>query len=323
MKKQRNLFLPKENRMKDAKQRCAALLLRQGTRRMCMLLCLMAALYLACTLSYEEYMQPLPLALPHQPTKFVLVTALYDLHRADRSFEGSYIPWFRRTLRKLSHAASATVVFCKDRLVADEAHASATGHAIVVLEDNYPLSGMVEAVQPILQKRALSAKAWHPEWMNRDYILLQFSKFRWLQRAMRMLPGEQAFFWVDAGVSRFLLLGQRSMNFPLLVRPGLVSAQSNLGEIPANASALGECMGCRTNIFKGTLFGGDRGAVEWMSSSMLKILSDDFVKNGIMDNEQAGMALLYSRSPQRFNLLFDRDFLGRRHGMQTCHFICL
>ena len=130
---------------------------------------------------------PLDIALPHQgPVKFVLVTALYNLHRKDRSFRGSYLPWFQRTIRKMSGAASQTVVFCNDRLVADLARgaaAAAAGKIIVVLEEDYPLSHMRASVQPILQKKGGAGDdgGWHPEWMNEDYILLQFSKFVWLQ----------------------------------------------------------------------------------------------------------------------------------------------
>ena len=268
---------------------------------------------------YTHDETPLRIALPHQsPVKFVLVTALYDLHRTDRSFEGSYLPWFRRTIRKMSGAASQTVVFCKDRLVADEAKRA--GRVIAVLEENYPLWHMRNAVKPILRERAAGSNAWHPEWMNPDYILLQFSKFRWLQYAMELLPEDETFFWVDAGLSRFLLLGQRSMKFPLLLRPGLISVQTQLRKVPLNATQLGGCMGCRRNVFKGGLFGGQSQVLSWLCGRMIAILREDFVAKGVMDNEQAALALLYSRSPERFNLLFEENFVGRE---AACDFICI
>lgn len=289
-------------------------------------LAVLVATILGC-LAYlygDEMMQPLPLALPHQPASqnFVLVTALYDLHRADRSFEWSYMPWFERTVRKMLCASRAMVVYCKERRVADAARRFDTKKNLVtVLEENYPLSGMVPAVQPILRERSrLSKTGWHPEWMNDDYILLQFSKFRWLQHAAGIFQNCTLLFWVDAGSSRFLLPRQRALNFPLLAVPGRISVQTVFSEKPANASALGKCMGCRLNLFKGTLFGGFREDVLWLSEQMLLILKDDFVARKVMDNEQAALALLYSRFPERFNLLFPRDFVGEAG---SCGFVCI
>lgn len=277
---------------------------------------------------------PLKLALPHQhaATRFVLVTALYDIHREDRSFEASYLPWFRRTMQKMSAAASHAVVFCSERRVADAARSVGGHHLVVtVLEDRYPLSSLVGRVEPII---LLAGKRGNrsPEWTNKDYILLQFSKFRWMQHAMQLFKDEEEendsammFFWVDAGISRFLLLGQDAMKFPLLISPGRISVQTIFPtrESFANASSsLGECMGCQKNIFKAGIFGGARKDVLWLSERMLHILEHDFIAKGVMDNEQAGLALLYSRFPERFNILFESDFVGEQ-SWWGCNFICI
>lgn len=270
---------------------------------------------------------PLKLALPHQPIRFVMVTALYNLHRTDRDFKSEYMPWFSTTLRKFSKCAHQIVVFCNDRAVADRARESAA-NAIVVIEENYPLHGMVDEVKPILRKMAPTQNPWNQEFNNKDYILLQFSKFIWLQKAVDLLSkegaeGDESFFWVDAGISRFLLFGQEYANFPLLLKPGLVSVQSAMKTVPKNATSVGDCMGCLRNIFRGTLFGsGSREALSWLKDGMLKVLKEDFIGKGIMDNEQAGIALLYSRFPERFNLLFQEDFVGRE-ASSSCNFICI
>lgn len=108
-----------------------------------------------------------------------MITALYDLHREDRGFD-SYLPWFEDTL---SSIPAPFVVFCRDRRVADAAWRARYSQGLenitaVVLEEDYPLAGLVERVQPMLLNRSLTSKDWHPEWFNKDYILLQFSKFR-------------------------------------------------------------------------------------------------------------------------------------------------
>jgi hypothetical protein len=284
--------------------------------------------------------KPMPIAPPHQQGRkiqFAMVTALYDLHRADRSFDASYMPWFEATMKTIAPSSSYTVVFCKERRVADAARRSLS-KTITVLEENYPLANMAEMARPII---ARSSAQLDPsgreavEWTNKDYILLQFSKFRWLKKAMELVPSEECnyFFWVDAGISRFRWRQwwwsgsvQKYINFPLLVKNESISVQTifqGLMEIPKNLSTLGECMGCRRNIFKGGLFGGSREGVAWLADKMLDdVLEKDFLGNGVIDNEQAAFALLYSRYPDRFNILFPSDFLGDNSEV-SCNFICL
>lgn len=232
----------------------------------------------------------LELALPHQrdATRFVLVTALYDIHQT----EHSYMAWFQRTIRKFSGAATMhTIVFCKERRVADAAwQAKRNGGLVTVLEEKYPLSNLAETVQPAI--------GW------------AFSKFRWMQRATQMFVEEEKFFWVDADISRFLLLGQTTMGFPLLLKRGKISVQTVFPSQEAlqNASSA---------MFQAGIFGGHREDVLWLSEQMLLLLLEiDFIARNVSDC----MALLHSRFPERFNILFASDFVGESMG---CNSICI
>ena len=133
---------------------------------------------------------------------------------------------------------------------------------------------------------------------------------------------EDRFFWVDAGASRFLSDDQHAIHFPDLVTPGKLSIQTIYDDpqtFPSNSSEFAKCIGCGLNLFKGTIFGGDRDTVLWTSEKMLNILHNDMLTAGIMDNEQAGFALLYSLFPHKFRILFpEKDF-----GRNKCNFVCI
>ena len=93
------------------------------------------------------------------------------------------------------------VVFCNDRQVADAAWASRRqvgleNFTVVVLEETYPLSHLSAEVERLLLVHgAPSGKESYPEWSNRDYILLQFSKFRYFF-GEHVLCSECLFYWL-------------------------------------------------------------------------------------------------------------------------------
>lgn len=88
--------------------------------------------------------------------------------------------------------------------------------------------------------------------------------------------------------------------------------------MPSGPEEFSSCMGCGLNLFKGTIFGGDRDAVMWASHEMLNILHRDFIGAETIDNEQAGLSLLFSRFPQRFRILFPGNGFE-----QDCSFVCI
>ena len=255
-----------------------------------------------------------------------LVTALYDIHRRDRPFD-QYLPWFERTLQ----FPFRMVIFCKERRVADLAWAVRRGLGLselttVVLEDDYPLKHLAPAVASLLDAHKEETSRWSPERNNGDYILLQYSKFQWLLEAMRMqgrLGEKQVFFWVDAGISRFLTRGQTSLRFQTMASNNSMSVQTvfqSEADLPSHEE-FAKCIGCSQNLFKAGIFGGTEDVMRWVSREMLKILTTEMIATKLhrIGNEQQAFALLYSRYPKKFRLLFpEADF-----GSGDCNFICL
>jgi hypothetical protein len=276
-------------------------------------------------------------------SSLTLVTALYNIYRADRPFR-EYFVWFENTLSMYSD--HTMVIFCNDLEVAQLAQRSRSHLSAnlthVIMEEDYPLAALKNSIKPILQKSKLTdiePANYRVEWDNDDYILLQFSKFKWLQHAMQanFIPCSTHYAWVDAGISRFRTWQQyvhlKPFMFPNILlhskmEDNRIKMQSNYVskyDMPSNAEVLGLCMGCRKNVVKGTLFGSSRKGIQWLCDEILDILYKDFFKAGIMDNEQAALALLYSREPNHFQMLFAKEDFGEwdYSPWTGCHFICL
>lgn len=275
-------------------------------------------------------------ALPKQAYNLTLVTALHNIERQDRPFE-QYLAWFRDTLQ----IPLPMVVFCRDRqrvatLVWDmrsQQHKRATA---VVLEESFPLSGLEPRVAELTQDEKKGSAL---EWTNAKYIPLTFSKFAWIKEAIlkEYLPPTEYYCWVDAGISRFFWrhswgwpwnpLGSAVLRFPDLVTGtlhGQIAIETALNE-PADLAAVqwDAGMGSLKNWFKAGVFGGDAHAMVKVSDAMLDIFLVDML-NGttVVDNEQAAFALLFSRHPEWFRILFPGDF-GSSNYNTGCNFICL
>lgn len=274
------------------------------------------------------------------PSNLTLVTALYDIHRVDRSFV-QYLTWFERTLE----FPFPMVIYCNEMQVVDLAMHIRSKFAVnmthIIIEENYPLHSLGATVNPMLAlaKQQQSSMAWRAEWDNADYILLTFSKFVWMQKAMldNYLPVTSHYAWVDAGISRFRtweqFLGLKPLLFPELIVSHLseqqvgiqtVFAQTDFaqtGGLPA-LSKFTEAVHNQENLIKAGIFGGSQEAMQWLSQNMLHILYKDFIQNDMIGNEQVGMALLYSRFPQHFKIFTPEDFNASNY-YWDCNFICL
>jgi len=67
------------------------------------------------------------------------------------------------------------------------------------------------------------------------------------------------------------------------------------------------------------VFGGTAQVMLHTSSQMLRILENDMIQRGVMDNEQGGFAVLYEREPELFRIIFpSTDFMDR-----SCSFVCI
>lgn len=267
-----------------------------------------------------------------------LVTALYNIHRVDRHFE-QYIEWFQKTLQ----INLPMVIFCNgnQKQVPDlvwKVRRSTQGNiTAVVLEDKYPLSDLSNDVLPLLLwDHTDDASA--VEWSNPHYILLCFSKFKWIQMAIHnhYLPATQYYAWIDAGISRFFLYPLWIPIFPAahtLRFPGLVQQRADtlaietVFENEAESSNLLKNedaihIGYRKNWFKAGVFGGSKDVMLWTSEKMLDIFLKDMIAKRQMDNEQAAFALLYSRFPEKFTILYPSVHFNVS-SYSDCHFVCL
>ena len=242
------------------------------------------------------------------------VTALYDIGRHDRPFY-EYRKWFTETLK----IPLPVIVFCKS--VDAQWISNARGshlETLIITESQIPLEDIVDTVKAILPSMRRGRGS--VEWVNERYIPTQFSKAVWMQRAIELNPFKSdAFFWVDAGVSRFFTRGQPDAPFALLQATQLepdrlyISGTDNLhllDTMPSNSM-----IGSQLNFVMGGVFGGRVGPVTRVTSALLHVLYETMLSKRRIDNEQVALGLIYKAHKDWFHVL-DREAL-------LCNVVCL
>ena len=122
---------------------------------------------------------PRSLSIPSHSKNATMVTALYNINRADRPFS-MYMPWMKCTVQM----PLPLVFFCQDRHIANAVWSirrsrGLENSTIVVMESSYPLEYLSSTAQQLIFQSSPPGKENYQEWKNKDYIMLQFSKFRW------------------------------------------------------------------------------------------------------------------------------------------------
>ena len=265
--------------------------------------CMVALLTLSARLLPPQELAPD--SPPKRPT--TLVTALYDIQRADRPF-ASYKRWLTHTALRLARAPM--VIYASEQdlpwiRIARRA-ANATARTRCVANATFPLAHLVA------RAGALSAAARRlsgPERDNARYIPLQFSKAVWLMDAMRRDPfGSDVFFWIDAGASRFIRPGAP---LRLLLAPSALVPERVYVTATASFYASGylagqtadSLIGTQEAYLMGTAFGGHAAPLRRVCEGLLGVLQTDMLDAGRIDNEQVGLAVLYARHPAWFATL--------------------
>jgi len=230
-----------------------------------------------------------------------LVSALYDINRHDRPFQ-EYKPWAEATFQ----IALPMVLFTNAANLPWIRAARGDLPTFFITEEDIPLEHLSDTVHAILSELKNSNGA--VEWRNKRYIPLQFSKAVWLQRAIALNPFDSdIFFWVDAGLSRFFQNNQPHAPFPLLESSNLMqhkmylTATESFNELASKTP--GEIIGSQRNYFMGTVFGGHIEAVKRVCVALLNVLTLDMLQQGLLDNEQIGLSVVFLRHKDWFEPL--------------------
>jgi len=143
------------------------------------------------------------------------------------------------------------------------------------------------------------------------YSVIQYSKFPWLQQAIKLNPHKSdIFFWLDAGGSRFF------NNFDLTEPyPGTSAMESleGMGEsflIQMNCEYYRDLYEAKEldksylydnrSYVLGSMFGGHKNSVPKICDMVDNIFQQEMIANGNVNNEQIALGYLVKKYPDDF-----------------------
>lgn len=226
------------------------------------------------------------------------VTALYNIQRetkGDGRKWSDYLEWFKETLE----LPFPMVIYCSPD---EELINLIQNHRPELVPTKIMFSEIpYQCYEPIFQQ-LFDQRDYQERIMNIDrvecklpmYNVIQYSKFQWLKEVAETNPFQtDYFFWIDAGISRFIpkYLYSRIKSTITLPKQKLIIQHNHLLEYyPVTEAYLwdSQCLMC------GTMFGGDKEIMIDFANRMDEELKQR-VAQGWINNEQILLAYLYHK----------------------------
>ena len=225
------------------------------------------------------------------------VTALYNIQREEKG-DGrkwkDYLEWFKNTLKM----PLKMVIYIPLELVSyvEEHRPKEYATKIIVQErDEIPYAKYEKQMATILENPEYRAKIKHPDRVECKipfYNIIQYSKFKWLEETATTNPFEtDYFFWMDAGLSRFVPMELYPRIVPgieLPVKKLVIQCNGMLLSYPVHEGYLWDSQ-C---LVSGGMFGGDKDVILELTQLIDKEL-EQRIAQGWINNEQLLLAYLY------------------------------
>jgi len=235
-----------------------------------------------------------------------MVTAFFDIHR-DTKGDGrtldEYMQWIEKTLQLNCNLFIVTEAKFVPFMIAKRPSCYAT----YILEDtleNASYYKYLPRMKEILESDTYKQRIAYPnrvECVLPEYNVIQYSKFGWLEQAMRLNPFHtDHFFWMDAGISRFFGNMDITLPYPRDIHTDqfIIQLREDLWSYVIDDSFLWKA----DNLFKGGMFGGNAKIV----SDIGKKVEKEFqimLSHEQMNNEQLAIALVWKKYPELFYLV--------------------
>lgn len=238
-----------------------------------------------------------------------IVSALYDINRAGRPIE-NYYDWLRKTLT----LKAPFVFFVQKKYLTriKELIPSGTRVMLVVIEiDELPLAKLIPKMTRIIDSDEYKKKIKYPdriECTNPLYSVIQFSKFDFMEISAHLLNPFRSskFVWVDAGASRFFdgfdlrkkLTGSQIPGNKLTV---VLEKGRSGSDKEFKRKNYQDMVWGASNYFRGTMMASGGGNIISVVNEELKEELNGMLENGVVNNEQIALNLLYYRRPELLN----------------------
>jgi len=257
----------------------------------------------------------------YDTSSVTLVTSLYNLSnitRGDNRNWNDYLTWFKKTLSINSNL----LIFTEPEvspIIREVREGKNTAIAETGLE-GIPYFKYLETIQNILDSDFYKDRmqdSTRIECREAIYSIVQYSKFKWLSRATILNPFDtQYFFWIDAGISRFLTDDDYKDEFPsqealsqLKYLDDTILIQYNNDYYPdlINSRILPKSYFWDNRSFVcGSMFGGNETAILELSSEIDTILKFT-INEHCVNNEQIALGYLTKIREDLFSLFYRTD----------------
>jgi hypothetical protein len=253
-----------------------------------------------------------------------IVTAFFDINRAEngdgRTIE-EYLQWIHETLK----------LNCQLYVVTEQKYASFfASHRPL----SYPMTLKIidfkeshyyryyEQIKSILSSEKYKKKIAYPnrvECILPEYSILQYSKFHYLQMAIKDNPYcSEFFFWMDAGASRFF--DNLDLSLPYPSTQGQKRLYNHRDKFVAQQRHdllhyhLDEHFIWKAdNLIYGGTFGGYFPVVQMVSQAVEEMFMKEMLEKDNVNNEQLALALVWKTHPEWFHLVKGLNCLETFH----------
>lgn len=237
-----------------------------------------------------------------------IVTALFDIGRekfGDGRSTDQYLSWFEKTLE----LKSRMVIYTEEKFRSFIEERRDPKHTKIKIQnlEEIPMYKHREKIGQILRDPGYLSKIKDNSRIECRldlYNVIQYSKFGWLQEEIKEGSNSDFYFWMDAGCSRFFSDADLSQGWPNLkkIDPDKFIIQGNINTSQIYPSMDIEKYKWDNNcILVGTLFGGKGDVVSIVSDLTIKILEEEMIGKGMVNNEQIALAILFKRNPELFS----------------------
>jgi hypothetical protein len=244
-----------------------------------------------------------------------IVTAFFDINREEKG-DGrrlnDYKEWIKKTLQLNCNLYVVTEEKFKDFFLTHRLkHSSSNMHLRIIDFKESHYYKYYDKMKTIIESPEYKGRIAYPDRVEckmAEYSIIQYSKFHYLQMAIDENPFQSsAFFWMDAGASRFFNNMDLTMQFPssngqniLHMHPHAFFAQQrpDLQNYRFDENFLWKA----DNLIYGGMFGGCKEIIQQISKMVEEIFVEELLKNGIVNNEQLVLALVWRKLPHVFAL---------------------
>jgi hypothetical protein len=243
-----------------------------------------------------------------------IVTAFFDINREEKG-DGrkldEYLEWIKKTLQVNCNLFVVTEEKFREFFLQHRPKQFLNNmhlHIIDFKESYY--YKYYDIMKEIIHDPVYKSKIMHPNRIEcnlPEYNVIQYSKFHYLQIAIGENPFQSsAFFWMDAGASRFFLDVDISKPFP---------SQNCINYIESNTKFIIQkrddleyfnidenFIWKSDNLLYGTMFGGNMHIIKTISKLVEHVFVEKMLKNNNVNNEQLALAMVWKDNQELFFL---------------------